>query len=370
MKKIILSLFIFLPLFSFAASSHYVLLEPLPCIQNTGQGDSDTACAEGTMIKEIKAETYIAYIYNFSIAFAAVAAVVVIIYAGFEYALSDIVTKKSDAKARIGNAIWGLITIISSYFILETIDPRLVNIDTQLPPIKITGVRFNYEGLLQTADERINKDLSDALESVKPLEAEAKILRAEAAEYRKQAAAAISDPEKSGALQVKAAKAEQNAIELEREAKRLTSDATLKAGFDKVDAAIDSISGGTITQREQEEIDLRKQELINVNNRNIETVKKAGDIEGVKILENKQEFYLEQLDQNLYFERSLKAAQETVLEYNTVEGARDSATIKSLIEDVKKYNTERNFLSAEENAILAAEKANVVKKLEDLIKPQ
>ena len=69
MKKLILTFFILFPSLLFAQSNEYQLLEPLPCIADTGQ-----TCGADGLIKNINTETYIAYVYKFSIAFAAAAA--------------------------------------------------------------------------------------------------------------------------------------------------------------------------------------------------------------------------------------------------------------------------------------------------------
>jgi hypothetical protein len=120
--------------FSFAAiSGSYTLLEPLPCIQNTGNN-----CKTGESIPAITINQYIGYVFKFALALAVFLAVVMIIWGGFEYMLSEVVSSKADAKSKITNAIYGLVMTLASYLILQTIDPRLVQINTTIEPVEIT----------------------------------------------------------------------------------------------------------------------------------------------------------------------------------------------------------------------------------------
>jgi DNA repair protein RadC len=107
----------------------YTLLEPLPCVSGVGN------CTEGTMQTEISFQDYVGYVFKFSIALAVFLAIVVIIYAGFEYMLSEALPAKLDAKGRIKKAITGLLLVFASYLILRIIDPRLVQIYTEIPPV-------------------------------------------------------------------------------------------------------------------------------------------------------------------------------------------------------------------------------------------
>ena len=72
--------------------------------------------------------------YNFAISTAAILAVIVIIMSGFQWSMSagspEIISK---SKHRIGNALIGLSIAYASFFILNTINPDLVEL--KLPPI-------------------------------------------------------------------------------------------------------------------------------------------------------------------------------------------------------------------------------------------
>ena len=112
-------------------AEEYKLLEPLPCIEGVSN------CTPGQMQKEIDLNSYILYVYKFSIAIAVFLAIVMIIWGGFLTMTSEIPYIKSDGKSKIKNAITGLTLVLVSYLILATIDPRLVNIDSKIEPIKI-----------------------------------------------------------------------------------------------------------------------------------------------------------------------------------------------------------------------------------------
>lgn len=111
----------------------YTLLEPLPCL---GDGTSD--CTEGQVVEKVKFETYIQYIFNLAIALSAVAAVLVIVWGGFQYITSDSFRGKDEGKKTIWKAVQGLLLVLCSYLILRTIDPRLVAIpSTIVAPLDI-----------------------------------------------------------------------------------------------------------------------------------------------------------------------------------------------------------------------------------------
>lgn len=136
MKKIILTLilaFILIPHTSFSADT-YKLIEPLPCIDGVGN------CKAGDMQKEININDYILYVYKFSIGISVFLAIIMIIWGGFLTITSEVPYIKSDGKDKITNAAVGLAMVLVSYLILATIDPRLVNINTTIEPIKVDSL--------------------------------------------------------------------------------------------------------------------------------------------------------------------------------------------------------------------------------------
>lgn len=155
MKKIITYIIILcalLPLHTHAQK--YTLLEPLPCIPDAG-----VTCTEGQTIKEMDIVGFVGYVFKFSIALAAFLAVLMIMWGGFEYMTSETPFGKSDGKDRITNAIVGLLGILSSYLILATIDPRLVEIYTDIPAIKIdTRDAISFQNQLYNDIANLDKE--------------------------------------------------------------------------------------------------------------------------------------------------------------------------------------------------------------------
>ncbi|MDE2172767.1 MAG: hypothetical protein KGJ33_02395, partial [Patescibacteria group bacterium] len=114
-----------------AAQNNYTVLAPLPCISGNG-----VSCPSGNLqnVTQVSYQQYIQYAFNLMIALAAVAAVVMLVWGGFEYVLSAVPGTKSDGKARVTNAVIGLVLVLCTYLILKTINPQLVNIPSTLVP--------------------------------------------------------------------------------------------------------------------------------------------------------------------------------------------------------------------------------------------
>jgi len=84
--------------------------------------------------------TYIAAIYKFLIGFAAVLAVIMIMVGGVQWMMAGGSPERvSNAKSYITSALIGLVLALSSFILLQTINPRLVNLE--MPKLKpITGL--------------------------------------------------------------------------------------------------------------------------------------------------------------------------------------------------------------------------------------
>lgn len=115
------------------AATDYNLLVPLPL--NGSGGNQNT----------INFNTYVSNGYQFMIVLAGVCAVVMIVWGGFDYILTDAVSGKSAGKKKINSALIGLLLALSSYVILNTINSCLTNVGTKdgniLPPIGTTESR-------------------------------------------------------------------------------------------------------------------------------------------------------------------------------------------------------------------------------------
>ncbi len=108
----------------------YTLLEPLPSIDNTGQSSPQ---------KEITLNTYIIYAVNLLIAVAAAAAVFMIVWGGLQYMTTDSWGGKTEGRKKATDAVIGLLMVLSTYIILKTVNPALVNVPATLVP-PITGM--------------------------------------------------------------------------------------------------------------------------------------------------------------------------------------------------------------------------------------
>ncbi|MDO8510126.1 MAG: hypothetical protein Q7S15_00685, partial [bacterium] len=112
---IILSLLLLSPL-SLGALIEYTPLAPL-------------TTPSGGELKPTNLNQYLAYMFQFLIAFAGVLAVVRIVWGGIMYMSTEAIAGKGDAKEIIKSAVWGLILAISAYLILSTINPEIFTND-------------------------------------------------------------------------------------------------------------------------------------------------------------------------------------------------------------------------------------------------
>ncbi len=155
LQFLILAIFITSPFVATAAG--YTLLEPLPCVPGNG-----VTCTAGTQITSPDFETYVQYMFNLAIAIAAVSAVFMIVWGGFQYMTSEAPGVKSDGLKKVQNAVYGLLLVLSSFLILKTIDPRLVAIpSTLVKPLELERIEGYVPGQLgdffnQIASEAAN----------------------------------------------------------------------------------------------------------------------------------------------------------------------------------------------------------------------
>ncbi|MDO8505402.1 MAG: pilin [bacterium] len=81
-------------------------------------------------------EQYIRRLYVYFVSIAGIVAGIMIVWAGVKWLTSAGAPERiTDAKKKIGNAVIGLVLILGSYVILQTINPALVSL--KLPPVKI-----------------------------------------------------------------------------------------------------------------------------------------------------------------------------------------------------------------------------------------
>ncbi len=105
----------------------YIPLAPLPLAK------------DGALLTTYTISTYLSGMFKLIIALGAAFAVLMGITGGIQYVASGIApAARKGAKERITNAIIGLIIVLTSYLILNTIDPRLVAFNFELPVIEGT----------------------------------------------------------------------------------------------------------------------------------------------------------------------------------------------------------------------------------------
>lgn len=140
-------------------SNQYTLLEPLPCISS-----NDADCVVGTQTNTLDFQNYVSYAFNLFVALAAVAAVFMIVLGGFEYMTSDAWNIKNAGIEKLKNALLGLGLVLSSYLLLKTINPKLVQIPTTLLPELTVIKNIGSNNTVGSFFNRITSDI-DSLRS-------------------------------------------------------------------------------------------------------------------------------------------------------------------------------------------------------------
>jgi hypothetical protein len=102
----------------------YILLAPLPGTT------AEQNCRPGECTATI--DSYLGGFLNLIIGLGAVLSFVYFALWGFQYATSDSATVKSDAKDKLWDTFIGFLLVISSYAIINTINPNLLNLDLNI----------------------------------------------------------------------------------------------------------------------------------------------------------------------------------------------------------------------------------------------
>ncbi|MDO8579632.1 MAG: hypothetical protein Q7R72_02045 [bacterium] len=119
-------------------TKEYCALTTVPGAFDACKADKNgvITCEKGTIKNPV---SVIKNIYGISIGIGAMLAIVMIIWAGIEYATTEAITGKSDAKEKWQGAVFGLVLLLASYIILRTINVDLVNINLDLGTPKSGG---------------------------------------------------------------------------------------------------------------------------------------------------------------------------------------------------------------------------------------
>ena len=106
-----------------SSNQNYCLLAPLP-----GVGDSS-----GAVDTKMGVGSYVNALIKIAIGLMSVLAVVMIVMGGIQYMTTTSGGEKNAGKERITNALFGLLLALSSYLLLRTINPKLVDLQVGLP---------------------------------------------------------------------------------------------------------------------------------------------------------------------------------------------------------------------------------------------
>jgi hypothetical protein len=136
-------------------------LAPLPCIESPATDNNPGVTCEGgngSLQKKVDFKTYVQYTINLLIGLSAVVAVVMMVWGGIEYMYNASFQGKKEGLERAKNAVIGFVLILTSYIIMRTIDPRLVEIPNSLVP-QITINEFLAQDANQLLINRVQSDI-------------------------------------------------------------------------------------------------------------------------------------------------------------------------------------------------------------------
>lgn len=143
---------------SFADTTSYTELAPIPGTGTNCIGGNETNCVVDTSAGGLG--VYINNLYKVAVAGASVLAVLMLIMGGFSYVSTDAIDKKNDGKQQINNALGGLLLVLASWVILNTINPQLVSLNIVSTSLKSTDMASELQLSL------INKKAQAAFDAV------------------------------------------------------------------------------------------------------------------------------------------------------------------------------------------------------------
>ena len=113
-----------------SSNQNYCLLAPLP-----GVGDSS-----GAVDTKMGVGSYVNALIKIAIGLMSVLAVVMIVMGGIQYMTTTSGGEKNAGKERITNALFGLLLALSSYLLLRTINPKLVDLQVGIPATTLVNL--------------------------------------------------------------------------------------------------------------------------------------------------------------------------------------------------------------------------------------
>jgi hypothetical protein len=93
---------------------------------------------EGVSATHTGISAFLDNLYTFCIGIAVVLAIIMIIWGGFEYALSEAISSKSAGKQKMVGAVFGLVLVLSPYVVFSIINPSILSLDVNMPALKTT----------------------------------------------------------------------------------------------------------------------------------------------------------------------------------------------------------------------------------------
>lgn len=283
----------------------YTLLEPLPCIPGTGQD-----CGKDGLITNVNVETFIKYIFSLSMAIAVLLAVIMIFWGGFEYVTSEIPGVKSDGKSRIQNAILGLIMVLASYLIINTIDPRLTKIELGLPKIinLTTYNPYDLDTLAErTALQNIAKYAEDTRHEVEAMIKKSDSLLAKATDLENQAKGSV-DPEERIRLTKEAEQARAEGLDLRVSSVKKVIEGSNKIHADNIDRIIGNSSyTGKLSADELKQIQYEKGRINATYDSEISLLNSYGKADEAEKLRSEKTLKLIETNDNLFAQQTINA---------------------------------------------------------------
>jgi len=116
------------------SGSGFTALAPIPGL---------TDAANTSVVNSASLANFFNNLYKYLIGLAAVLAVIMIIWGGLEISTKDSVSKQSDGKERIYQAILGLVLVLSPVLVFSIINPAILNLSINLPALDTKSVPIN-----------------------------------------------------------------------------------------------------------------------------------------------------------------------------------------------------------------------------------
>lgn len=107
-------------------------------------------------------------LYKYLIGLAAILAIIEIIWGGLEISTKDSVSKQSDGKERITQAIFGLVLVLSPVLVFSIVNPSILNLSLSLKPLdtKRTYIPPSTTPKIKiTSDSVVSENLSVCLDN-------------------------------------------------------------------------------------------------------------------------------------------------------------------------------------------------------------